>query len=291
MNIPDLNNLEALLNQGKSNAGSFKIPDLSTLFPGLTPSSELPTFSGTPGKLLTGTPVSGDPKGKLTPLNINRLEQAGIQADELGYNESDADFARRFPELVKARDYNINSSQTNMAGGRDPFIYDALSKAGLGDIDFGTGEHTIERNMGVKINSKENRDRTYFQRLLQDNPQRAFGLNSKDVARVALANTSGINMNALGQAQGNLEQALSNSQSDAANQAALFSAIGSIGAAGVKAAPNFNSPTLNSGFYAPPAAPSGYNSGNSFGYNDQYSGNFYDASGNYAGNTYTGEGT
>lgn len=285
MNIPDLNNLQTTLKQKGTN--SFQIPDLSELFPGLTPSNELPTFSNTPGQLLTGSPVAGDPSGKLTPLNINKLEQTGIQADELGYNLSDADFAKRFPELVKARDYNIDSSKTNMAGGRDPFIYDALNKAGLGDIDFGTGEHTIERNMGVKINSKENRDRTYFQRLLQDNPQRAFGLNSKDVARVALANTGGINMNALGQAQGRLEQALSNSQTDAASQAALVSALGSIGAAGVKAAGSFTSPTLTPNYYT---APPGYLTGPQTGYGDPYSGNFYDSSGNYVGNTITGGG-
>lgn len=293
MNIPDVNDFRELQNmsgdrRGKNN--SFQIPDLSEFFPNLTPTSGLPTFSNEPGKLLTGKPLTGDPKGKLTPLNINKLEQIAIQADELGYNLSDEDFARRFPDLVKARDYNIESSRLNIAGERDPFIYNALSEAGLGDIDFGTGVHNIERNMGVKIGSKESRDRTYFQRLLADNPQRAFGLNSKDVARVALANTQGINMNAMGQSEGRLQQALSNASSDAASQAALVGAIGSIGAAGIKAYGGSHvSPTLSPNYYAP-SVPAGYNSGASFGYGDPYSGNYYDASGNYVGNTITGGG-
>lgn len=284
---------------GKKNHG-FDIPDLSDLYPGqVTPESDLITFSNKPGKLLVGNPVTGDPKGRLTPLNVNKLEKLAIQADELGYNLSDEDFARRFPELVAARDYGIESSRLNLAGERDPFIYGALKDSGLGDIDFGTGEHNIERNMGVKIGSKEQRDRTYFQRLLQDNPQRAFGLNSKDIARIALANTNGINMNAMGQSQGNFDQWLANKQGETASQNALISAIGSLGAAGARAFTNrsYASPTLAPSYYAGPQyygtstpnIPTGYYSGSSFGYGDPYSGNYYDASGNYIGNTITGD--
>jgi hypothetical protein len=292
--IPDLANSQTLqsINAGqKQGKGSgFNIPDLSQLFPdeNLSPTSELPNFSPTPGKLLTGSPITGDKSGKLKPLNVNALEQLGIQADQLGYNLSDQDYLKRFPQLAQARDYNINSAGLNLSGQQDPFINDALQRAGLGDINLGTGEHTIERNMGVKIGSKETRDRTYFQRLLADNPVRAFGLNTQDIEKIALANTNGINMNALGLAQTAADRAVANASASGADQQALLSAIGSIGSAGVKAASNYFSPTLQSSYYAPPPPP-GYNTG--VGFSDPYSGNFYNPNGDYIGNTITGEGT
>ena len=285
--------------------GQFGIPDLSQAFPNLPGFSDLQTGLSD-NRDLSGGKLQVTPNTKVKPLNINKMEKMAIQADQLGYNLSDEDFARRFPWLVKGREAGIESARSNLAGERDPFLYQALNQAGLGDIDFGTGEFKQARNMGQPILAKEARDRAYFQRLLADNPQRAFGLNAGDVARIALANTQGANMLGLGVAQGRVNQALTNIQSDAANQAAMINAFGQLAGAGIKGlsqfgsgggSPSYVSPTLSPSFYNQPGAtafsystPPGTYSGDWFNYGDSYSGNFYDSSGNYVGNVFTGEG-
>jgi hypothetical protein len=297
------NNIDLKNQQNLPGGNPFGIPNLSSVFP------NIPDFNDvalTDNNDLVGLQANVTADSKIKNLNVNELERLTLGADKLGYDLSDEDFARRFPLLVKGRDYNINSAASNLAGERDPFLMQSLNDAGLGDVDFGTGEFKQARNLGMPILAKEARDRAYFQRLLADNPQRTFGLNSGDVARIALANTQGANMLGLGQAQGRINQAIANTASDAASQAAMISALGQIAGAGVKAfgSTNFGSgssssvsPTLSANFYDEPGAtafstqmPAGTYSGENFGYGDPYSGNFYDSSGNYLGNSFTGEG-
>jgi hypothetical protein len=284
-------------NQGQGNG--FGIPDLSTGFPneGISSLSDIPNITGGIQKpSLVGTGVKGNKSGKFKFLNPNKLEAEAVQADQLGYNLSDQDFAKRFPQLVAGRNASMASAESNLAGAPDPFVNNALKAAGLGDINLGTGEFTQARNLGQPIAAKEQRDRAYFQRILGDNPQRAFGLNSGDIARIAVANTNGVNMAGLGLAQGRAQQAISNLSTSAQSNAALISSLGQIAGAGVKAAGSsgsFASPTLEPGYYNTGygyGLPPGLQTGQSFGYNDQYSGNAYDASGNYVGNSFTGEG-
>lgn len=225
----------------------FQIPDLSSEFPGLN----IPDINLGAGNLI-GPGTRGDKSGKLTPLDPNALEKLAVQADTLGYGLSDQDFAARFPWLAKGREAEIASADTNLAGKTDPFMTKALKQSGLSDINFGQGEYTQARNLGEPILAKENRDRSYFSRLLSENPQRSFGLNAGDIARIAMANTAGVNMVALGLAQGRVNQALSNINTQAQSEAGMISAIGQLGAAGLKAfgnQPNYTSPQLNLGYY------------------------------------------
>lgn len=301
-NPEDLQNMleQAGLGSGNNNGmgNGFGIPDLSQGFPGLGISS-LDDLNSIGGGIdqpsLVGKGVQGDPSGKFKFLNPSKLEKMAVQADQLGYNLSDEDWAKRFPWLAKGRDYAVESARSNLAGERDPFLTNTLKQAGLGDVDFGTGEFKQARNMGQPILQKEQRDRAYFQRLMADNPQRAFGLNAGDIARIAMANTNGVNMNALGLATGRANQAISNINSQAQDNAAMISAFSKIGSTAIGAfanKTNYTSPTLQPGYYNAPgyAVPQGTYSGAGLGWGDYGSGNYYDASGNYLGNTYTGEG-
>jgi len=262
----------------------FAVPNLGKTYPGL---GKVPNiFGANPGQLLTGDAVQIDDNDPLPSLNPAKLEKLAVQGDTLGYNASDADFKKRFPYLAKGRDLAIESAKTNIMGQTDPFVASALKSAGLGSLNFGKNEFAQARNMGQPIAAKEQRDRNYFTRLLADNPARSFGLNSGDISKIALANTNGINMQALGLAQGNAAQAISDAQASAANNAALMSAIGQLGATSIGAFTQSKlSPTFSPNYYAAPV-PAGAYPGTSFGYGDPYSGNYYNASGQYMGNSF-----
>lgn len=123
----------------------------------------------------------------LVQLDPAALEKAAVAADTKGYAWSDADYARRFPNLVNARNYAVNNSVSNLGGVQDPSINSALNQSGIGPVNLGN-EFQQSRNLGQPVLAKEQRDRTYFQRLLSENPERTFGLNGGDVARIAAAN-------------------------------------------------------------------------------------------------------
>jgi hypothetical protein len=144
------------------------------------------------------------------PVNTLATEQAGIAADQYGYNLSDADFASRFPGLVASRGTDMATAEKEMTGPlaapvENAFTSSGLSKAfsafGGGSEDpnvTGTGSigrKTIGASVANDTMSYQNAARDYFQNLIEQNPQRAFGLSGGDLLNLSILN------------QGNLAQA------------------------------------------------------------------------------------
>jgi hypothetical protein len=159
------------------------------------------------------------------------LENLAVQFDTKGYNLSDADWAARFPQLEAGRSYGIQSAQTNLAGHPDPYVTSEMNRGGYGNVNFGSNEYQQARNLGMGITDKENRDRNYFATLLKDNPQRAFGLNSNDIANIALANTGAQNAQSQAKFQSNLNAYNASVQQGIQNTSAIIGGVGKVGGA------------------------------------------------------------
>lgn len=126
------------------------------------------------------------------PINISRTAALAKAADEAGFNISDADFARRFPQLVKGREFNVADASNQLSGGTSKQLTDAMGKAGL-SADLGSTEFEKAQALGRPILSIEQRDRNYFSKLLAQNPQRNAGLSGGDVTKLVVANTGAQN--------------------------------------------------------------------------------------------------
>jgi hypothetical protein len=189
----------------------------------------------------------------LAQVNVPNTEGEALAADVVGYGLSDQDYAKRFPQLVAGRNYNVNNAVSNLQGQTDPAVSSALQTAGFGTPNLGSNEFQQAKSLGQPILAKEQRDRTYFQNLLQDNPQRAFGLSGGDVVNLGLANlgaANSYNQSIYGtRVQGANQAILQNAQ----NMSALYGALGSVGAAGIKSYANSQSPYLSYSQYSAPA--------------------------------------
>jgi len=129
---------------------------------------------------------------KFIPIDIAQVAGLAAATDKTGYDISDADWAARFPALDKGRNYSIAEINNAMTPRPDPQVTNALAKSGLtADIGGNPFEQAVKLNLPIL--SKEQRDRTYFQKVLGDNPQRQFGLSGSDVAHIAIANTNSQN--------------------------------------------------------------------------------------------------
>ncbi len=159
---------------------------------------------------------------KFTPINVSKTNDLALQFDERGYQLSDEDFAKRFPNLVAGREYSIDDALGNLQGQESAVVTDTLSKSGLGDVNFGNTSFEKAKNTGAtgqEILSREKRDRNYFQNLLAANPQRQFGLTGQDVAHIALGNTNSANVFNQGTYGSRVNQYNAQVQQNAANNA------------------------------------------------------------------------
>lgn len=186
---------------------------------------------------------------KLLQTDIPSAQSQALAADQESYLLSDRDYANRFPQLTAGRNYNISNAASDLAGHQDPAITNALSQSGFGNVNLGNNSFQQSRSLGQPVLSMEQRSNSYFQNLLADNPQRAFGLGGGDVANIALANVGAANAYNTGtygtRIQGYDQNILQNSQ----NNSALFSALGSLGQTGTRAYSNYTSPYLNANQY------------------------------------------
>lgn len=123
---------------------------------------------------------------KLSPTD---LENTAVSFDTQGYNASDADYAKRFPELVAGRDSSIANANANLSGVQDPIYNSVFKQSGLGPLNLGNTSFQQSKNLGQPILAKEQRDRNYFETLFAANPSRTFGLSPGDEANIALANS------------------------------------------------------------------------------------------------------
>lgn len=127
---------------------------------------------------------------KFTPINTQDVAQQALGADIQGYQMSDADYAKRFPQLVSGRDLNISDALNNLKGGTSPIVSNALSASGL-SRDLGSTETKKARNLGMPISDLQSRDRNYFYNMFT--PERTAGLTGQDIAHIAIANTNNAN--------------------------------------------------------------------------------------------------
>lgn len=160
------------------------------------------------------------------PIDINNVAQQAFIADKAGFDISDKDWQKRFPQLFAGRNYNISDIGGNLRGIASPTITKEMNKAGLG-ANLGNTEFKQAQNLGLPLLSLEQRDRNYFQKELSMNPQRTAGLTGQDVARISIANTN---------SQSNFNQGLFGSRISAYNSqiqqgiANNNAAIGGLGA-------------------------------------------------------------
>ena len=143
------------------------------------------------------------------PIDINATIAQALNYDTEGFNFSDQDFASRFPGLVSARNQQVQDAYSQLTGPLDPtvenqFATNALG-AGIGTVGGGDplsalgmtqgsfGSNVATATLGNELLDKQSKDRSYFETLIGNNPQRAFGISGSDVANLGIANTGGLN--------------------------------------------------------------------------------------------------
>lgn len=207
---------------------------------------------------------SAKPK-KFVPIDPYAVNKLAGATDTAGYAMSDADWAKRFPALVAGREASIQDAASQLEGGQSQQVTDALKKSGL-NVDISGNEFQQAQKLGLPILSKEQRDRTYFQKLLGDNPQRQFGLSGQDVAHIAIANTNSQNNYNQGLFGSRINAYNSQIAQNAQNTGAIVSGFTGLANIGANAyqnyslSPQINQPVpvndpLNSLFYTKPALP------------------------------------
>jgi hypothetical protein len=187
-------------------------------------------------------------------IKLPEVQKLALDFDTRGYNISDEDFQKRFPNLVKGRQFSIDDALGELNGGVSPVVADALKGAGL-ESNFGNTSFAQSKNMGKKgqeILSREQRGRDYFQKLLGENPERVFGLGSQDVAHIALANTGGANVFNQGQYGSRVAGYNAALQNQAQTTQGYASALTSLAGIGAKFAQNQQSPYLSVTSYGNP---------------------------------------
>lgn len=140
---------------------------------------------------------------EIFPVDALATEQAGINADTYGYNQSDTDFAARFPGLVAGRTGDINQAYKELTGPIAPevsnqFVESGLAKA-FGAFGGGSesanvtspgsiGRKTVAASVANDTQGYQDSARSYFEQLLGQNPPRAFGLSGGDMLNMAILN-------------------------------------------------------------------------------------------------------
>jgi hypothetical protein len=138
---------------------------------------------------------SAPKKPTFKPVDIDKTAALAKDYDVSAYERSDADFAARHPELVSARNKTIGDATNQLGGDIGDMTRSALLTSGLrpeASSMNGGNEFKTSRNAGMPILAKEKRDRTYFERLLGENPMRST-FSGADAVRIALGNTGNVN--------------------------------------------------------------------------------------------------
>jgi hypothetical protein len=168
---------------------------------------------------------------KFVPIDINKTQDQATQADITGYNLSDADLASRFPGLVSGRQQQVTDAYNQLTGPLDPTVQNSFVNQGLAQSlgAFGGGQsgakigttgtasgNAVATSLANNVQQKQDYDRSNFENVLANNPQRTFGLSGADVTQETIANIIGKN-NYL-QARYGGQVGTANAQSAAANQ-------------------------------------------------------------------------
>lgn len=141
-------------------------------------------------------------------IDTEALNKMGIDFDTFGYQMSDADLAKRLPGLVTGRDALIDDTYKQLNGPLDPtiqnsFMRNALEKSlastGAGGSVASTGgpgsamSNAVAASLGNDVEQKQDQDRANLAELLNENPERSFGLTGPDALALAVGNAQAEN--------------------------------------------------------------------------------------------------
>lgn len=175
------------------------------------------------------------------PVDIPSAVSQALAYDVAGFNFSDSDFINRFPGLVATRDQQIGDAYNQLTGKLDPAtqrnftqhaIEQGLSYTGGGNVGAGLSQGSAGKNaasvsLANSLLAKQDVDRSYFDQLVGNNPQRAFGLGGGDIASLAALNTGTLNASNAAAYQGQLAGIYSEGQYGAATGASI-AALGNL---------------------------------------------------------------
>jgi len=183
---------------------------------------------------------------KISPVDILGTYQAGLAADQYGYDLSDADFAKRFPGLVAAREVDMKKAYEEMTGPLAPEVQNSFVSSGLAKSlsAFGggseapnvtgagsIGKNTVGASVANDTQSYQDAARDYFESLQAQNQPRAFGLSGGDLLNLAILNQGNV-ANAEQQARGFASSVgAANAQAEQAKSASTVGAGAAIGSA------------------------------------------------------------
>jgi len=153
-----------------------------------------------------GTSVSTPSPPPFKPVDIPATAALAQQYQTLGYNLSDADFAARFPGLVAMRDSEISDAVNQVTGPLDPTVENQFASTGeagalsaFGGSTGSIGEAgsaargAIASSIANQTQNKQDYDWNTLMGLINDNPERQFGLTGGDLLNLAIGNTVGKN--------------------------------------------------------------------------------------------------
>lgn len=155
------------------------------------------------------------------PIDIQGTARQARTADQEAYARSDADFASRFPGLVRGESLNLDQTYKNLTGPLDPtiqssFVDKGVAKSlsafgggtpgvGLGDIG-SAGRNTTAASFANSVLEKQDYDRGAFNNALASNPQRAIGPSGEDAVSWLIKNTGDQNQINQTNYAGNVQQ-------------------------------------------------------------------------------------
>lgn len=210
------------------------------------------------------TPFTPPPMPAYVPQNITDIKKQALKSDTTGFATSDADFAKRHPELLGAEKAFELQTEKDQTGNTElmPQLQSEYMRSGLGNAlgafgDTGptlapgsSGEADVARNLGMDIQGFQQQNRQNREQSLGLAeglfPRRQFGLTGEDTANLLTTNNLGQNnfnqanyavqagvaqTNYLAQAQNanaQTAQANVNAQAAATRQAASQQAISGI---------------------------------------------------------------
>ena len=186
---------------------------------------------------------------KFNPVDLGSAQANAIAADIRGYDFSDADFASRFPGLVAGRQESISNAYNQLTGPLDPTVETSFVNKGIGesmnafgggDPDAGIGgsgtasRKAVASSVANSVQGKQDYDRSFFDSMLQSNPERTFGLSGGDLSNLSINNTMGLNAMNQGNYAGAVGNAnAANASSSQQQQAYIGAALSAAGIAAV----------------------------------------------------------
>lgn len=169
-------------------------------------------------------------------VDIASTAQLAQQANTLGYNLADADFASRFPGLVAIRDSEISDAVSQVTGPLDPTVQNqfassseasALSAFGgpTGSIgEAGSASRgAISAGITNKVQGKQDTDWNTLLGLINANPERQMGLTGGDLLNLGIGNIVGQNQSNFAGYAGQVGQS---NASNAATTQSTYAAAG-----------------------------------------------------------------